>query len=212
MQLPLRAVFLGAPGEPVYKDDKIVKLKQFLPGVKREAAALQEVLGKDNFVALGYGGKQQQRAYKRQMEQCHMAGNVFIASAHGDATQGIALLDSKLHYKDFLQNLSWDFAQQVTVILSCCYLGQREKVQQEMLGMVSALWARGCVSVVSALWAVNDAAAARFTPIFVERLQHHLQQGVTHPRGRALKETMDILREEFPDPYYFGAFFISGSN
>jgi hypothetical protein len=62
----------------------------------------------------------------------------------------------------------------------------------------------GTPTVVATLWDVNDEATA----LLMERFYTHLKKGVG--KAEALRQAQLELIEEYPDPYYWSAFVMSG--
>jgi CHAT domain-containing protein len=91
------------------------------------------------------------------------------------------------------------------VTLSGCGTGLSVVVgADEQLGLVRGLLYAGAQAVMLALWDAHDRSTADFMQAFYGRLQ----QGWT--TARALRASMQALREEFPHPFYWAPFTVIG--
>ncbi|HVO75311.1 MAG TPA: CHAT domain-containing protein [Ignavibacteriaceae bacterium] len=93
------------------------------------------------------------------------------------------------------------------VVLSSCNSGLGEIDPSEgILGMTKAFFEAGAKSVVVSLWDVNDKYTSKFMGLFYQRLNEGFD------KSKALRlAKVDFIREYSSDPYYWGAFILSGN-
>jgi CHAT domain-containing protein len=93
------------------------------------------------------------------------------------------------------------------VVLSSCNSGLGEIDPSEgILGMTKAFFEAGAKSVVVSLWDVNDKYTSKFMELFYQRLSEG------DDKSKALRlAKIDFIREYSPNPYYWGAFVLSGN-
>jgi len=91
------------------------------------------------------------------------------------------------------------------VVLSACetQLGELS-AGDEVVGLTRAFFFAGTPSVVATLWSVDDEP----TKTLMEHFYTHLRQGVG--KAEALRQAQLDVREEYPHPYYWSAFVLSG--
>ena len=91
------------------------------------------------------------------------------------------------------------------VVLSACesQLGDLS-AGDELVGLTRAFFFAGTPTVVASLWSVDDKA----TGLLMERFYTHVQAGMG--KAEALRQAQIETREEYPNPYYWAAFVLSG--
>ncbi len=91
------------------------------------------------------------------------------------------------------------------VVLSACQtqLGELSK-GDEVVGLNRAFLYAGTPSVMATLWSVKDDTTA----LLMERFYTHLQSGMT--KAQALRQAQMDVRVEYPHPYYWAAFVLTG--
>jgi len=91
------------------------------------------------------------------------------------------------------------------VVLSACQtqLGVRQG-GDDLVGLTRAFVYAGTPTVVASLWKVDDEA----TSVFMEHFYKALQDGET--KAGALQTAQRRTREEYPQPYYWAAFVLTG--
>jgi CHAT domain-containing protein len=92
------------------------------------------------------------------------------------------------------------------VVLSGCGTGLNVVVGgDETIGLIRGLLYAGASSVVVSLWDVNDRSTAAF--------MRELYAGLTETPGAAasaMRRAMFAVREEYPHPYHWAAFTLTG--
>lgn len=91
------------------------------------------------------------------------------------------------------------------VVLSACQtqLGELSK-GDEVVGLNRAFLYAGTPSVIATLWSVND----KVTGLLMQRFYTHLRSGMT--TAQALHTAQMEVRVEYPHPYYWAAFVLTG--
>jgi CHAT domain-containing protein len=74
----------------------------------------------------------------------------------------------------------------------------------EVQGMARAFLYAGAPTVIASLWSVDDEATA----LFMQHFYTHLRAGMG--KAQALQQAQNDLREEYPHPYYWAAFVLTG--
>jgi hypothetical protein len=74
----------------------------------------------------------------------------------------------------------------------------------ELIGLQRAFLYAGAPSVVASLWSVDDQA----TGMLMEHFYHNLRQGMG--KAEALRKAQLAMMEEYPNPYYWAAFQLTG--
>lgn len=101
------------------------------------------------------------------------------------------------------QNLPLDNTR--LVVLSACETGLGDvQIGEGVYGLQRAFLVAGARSVVMSLFKVNDEATQKLMNYFYEE---YLQTSDTH---LAFRKAQQRLREEYPHPYFWGSFIITG--
>ena len=91
------------------------------------------------------------------------------------------------------------------VVLSACESQVGEvSAGDEVVGMTRAFLYAGTPSVIASLWKVDDQA----TTLLMERFYTHLKEGTG--KAQALQQAQQELRAQYPHPYYWAAFVLTG--
>ncbi len=91
--------------------------------------------------------------------------------------------------------------------LAACETGlDNWKPYEEPLSLATSFMATGATSVISTLWSVPNDAAVRLVPAFYTNLR-----ALGLPMGLALRDAINAVRQEWPDPWYWAAYTLSGS-
>jgi CHAT domain-containing protein/Tfp pilus assembly protein PilF len=98
-----------------------------------------------------------------------------------------------------------DLAAADLVVLSACQtiLGA-QSAGDDIVGLNRAFIYAGAPTVVSSLWTVDDEATGRL----MEAFYAHLKQGLG--KAAALRQAQLEMRQQFPHPYYWAAFVLTG--
>lgn len=90
------------------------------------------------------------------------------------------------------------------VVLSACEtgLGMTQSRYQDSFGLRYALKYAGVQTIIASLWQVPDEA----TSLLMSTLYAHIAEGST-PRA-ALKAAQQAVRQQFPEPYFWAAFYV----
>lgn len=93
------------------------------------------------------------------------------------------------------------------VVLSSCNSGLGSIDESEgILGLTKAFFEAGTKSVLVSLWDVNDKYTSKLMTLFYEKLS----MGYDKPKALQLAKT-EFITEYSPNPYYWGAFVLSGN-
>ena len=128
-------------------------------------------------------------------------------SSQGDDKRYDGILEAREVY-------SLDLSQTNLVVLSACETNISELDDQqlvvsagdELIGLTRAFFFAGTPSIVSSLWSVDDET----TSILMKRFYQHLREGMS--KAEALRQAQIEVREEYPSPYYWSGFVLSGDD
>jgi CHAT domain-containing protein len=91
------------------------------------------------------------------------------------------------------------------VVLSACQTNiGAVSAGDEVVGLNRAFIYAGTPSVIASLWNVDDAATA----LLMERFYTYLRAGMG--KGEALRQTQIDVRAQYPHPYYWASFVLTG--
>jgi CHAT domain-containing protein len=98
-----------------------------------------------------------------------------------------------------------DLSSADLVVLSACQTNLGELSEgDELVGLTRAFIFAGTPTVVASLWSVEDEATA----LLMERFYTYLREGMG--KAEALRQAQLEVREEYPNPYYWAGFVLSG--
>jgi CHAT domain-containing protein len=98
-----------------------------------------------------------------------------------------------------------DLSHTDLVVLSACQTNLGElSAGDEVVGLTRAFIFAGAPSVIASLWNVEDQATA----LLMERFYTHLRDGMG--KAQALRQAQLEIRAEYPNPYYWAGFVLSG--
>lgn len=89
------------------------------------------------------------------------------------------------------------------VVLSACQSGQGMATSEGLYGLQRAFKKAGVGTMVMALWNVSDKVATEFMTTFYEQLA---SKQCRWNKRQAFEKTKSIIREKYPDPFYWAAF------
>lgn len=181
-----------------------------LPYAQKEAEAIAALY---NIEPL-FGADATESAVRRQAEQ---AGIVHLA-AHGYYNPAAPLNSlialAPAPQADGTSSDGWltvgevyglNLKQADLVVLSACQTQLGElSAGDELVGLTRAFIFAGTPSVMASLWNVDDAATAHL----MEKFYIHLRAGMS--KATALRQAQLDTLADFPDPYYWAAFTLSG--
>lgn len=207
-----------------------------LPGTEKEIAKVEEILSSHQWQASDFTGTEATETTVKQMQSprlLHIATHgFFIDETSTDRTMGMnneiaiqdPLLRSGLLFSgaaDFIQNnvsstdengiltayeaanLSLDNTE--LVVLSACETGKGEVQNGEgVYGLQRAFQTAGAKSVIMSLWKVDDEATQQLMTSFYQNWMSGQEKSV------AFKNAQQELKKKFPEPYYWGAFVMTG--
>jgi CHAT domain-containing protein/tetratricopeptide (TPR) repeat protein len=91
------------------------------------------------------------------------------------------------------------------VVLSACNTQKGKLITgEEVVGMTRAFLYAGTPTVIASLWSANDLTAG----FLMERFYAHLREGMD--KAEALRQAQREVRIEYPHPYYWAAFVLTG--
>lgn len=98
-----------------------------------------------------------------------------------------------------------DLSNAELVVLSACQSNLGDLSEgDELVGLTRAFIFAGTPTVIASLWSVDDETSA----LLMERFYTHLRDGMG--KAEALRQAKLEVREEYPNPYYWAAFVLSG--
>jgi len=176
-----------------------------LPFAEREAKAIAELFGVEPLI----GEAATESAVQEQVPQA----NILHLAAHGKFNP-VAPLNSLIALAPDEENDGWltvgesygiNLEHTDLVVLSACETNLGDlSAGDELVGLTRALIFAGTPSVIASLWAVEDEA----TSLLMERFYIHLKGGVG--KAEALRQAQIEVRAEYPNPYYWSGFVLSG--
>jgi CHAT domain-containing protein/Tfp pilus assembly protein PilF len=141
------------------------------------------------------------------------AGIIHLA-AHGQYNSSNPLFSAIYLAKDEQQDgrlevneiYSLDLTQATDlVVLSACETQVGEiSAGDEVVGMTRAFLYAGTPTVIASLWSVDDEATA----LLMEHFYTRLREGMG--KAQALQAAQNEVRQEYPHPYYWAAFVLTG--
>lgn len=96
-----------------------------------------------------------------------------------------------------------DLGKTEMVVLSACQSGQGKATSEGLYGLQRAFKKAGVGTMVMSLWNVSDSVATEFMITFYEQLVSGQCQW---NKRKAFEQAKSIIRERYPDPFYWAAF------
>jgi CHAT domain-containing protein len=176
-----------------------------LPFAEKEAKAIAELYGVEPLI----GTAATEGAVREQVGEA----NILHLAAHGKFNP-VAPLNSLIALAPDEANDGWltvgeayglNLAQTDLVVLSACQTNLGDLSEgDELVGLTRAFIFAGTPTVIASLWNVEDEA----TSLLMEHFYTHLREGMG--KAEALRQAQLEVREEYPNPYYWSAFVLSG--
>ncbi|MCB0214303.1 MAG: CHAT domain-containing protein, partial [Anaerolineae bacterium] len=176
-----------------------------LPFAEKEAKTIADLFGVEPLI----GEAATESAVREQVPQA----NILHLAAHGEFNP-VAPLNSLIALAPDDDNDGWltvgesyglDLEKTDLVVLSACETNLGDlSAGDELVGLTRALIFAGTPSVIASLWAVEDEATSQL----MERFYMHLKDGLG--KAEALRQAQIEVREEYPNPYYWSGFVLSG--
>lgn len=192
-------------GHPLVVGDPVAADLDPLPFAEKEAQAVAQLYGVQPL--LGEAATEGTvREHATQASILHLAAHATY-NPHNPLYSAILLAsdggnDGRLEVQEVY---SLDLAHTDLVVLSACetQLGELS-TGDELVGLTRAFFFAGAPSIVATLWSVDDEATA----LVMERFYTHLNEGMS--KAGALRQAQLDVRTEYPDPYYWAGFVLSG--
>jgi CHAT domain-containing protein/Tfp pilus assembly protein PilF len=181
----------------------------FLPELEFAEAESQAVAGLYNTKAL----IRQDATETLLREQAPHTGTIHLA-AHGEYNFANPLFsaiylasdsqnDGRLETHE-IYGLDLTAATDLVVLSACQTDVGRVSAGDEVIGLTRAFLYAGTPTVIASLWNVEDKATA----LLMQQFYTHLRSGMS--KGEALQKAQIAVREQFPHPYYWAAFVLTG--
>jgi CHAT domain-containing protein/tetratricopeptide (TPR) repeat protein len=181
-----------------------------------ELPDLQFAEQESQFVASLYGTQAwigRQATESVIQEQSNQAGILHLA-AHGEFNSANPLF-STIHLASDSKNdgrlevheifgLDLTYATDLVVLSACETNVGAVSAGDEVVGLNRAFIYAGTPTVMASLWNVDDEATA----LLMEQFYTRLQEGMS--KGEALQQAQDEVRAQYPHPYYWAAFVLTG--
>ncbi|MCP4995644.1 MAG: tetratricopeptide repeat protein [Gammaproteobacteria bacterium] len=176
-----------------------------LPSAEKEANAIAELFGVEPLI----GEAATESAVRKQASEA----NILHLAAHGKFNQDAPLYslialapdDTNDGWLTVGESYGLNLENTDLVVLSACETNLGDlSAGDELVGLTRAFIFAGTPSVIASLWAVEDET----TSLLMERFYTHLRDGMG--KAAALRQAQLDVREEYPNPYYWSAFVLSG--
>lgn len=116
---------------------------------------------------------------------------------------GLRMADGWLAARD-LYNLRLEAE---LVVLSACETGLAKQASgDELMGLTRGFLYAGAPCLIASLWPVRDEATAKFMTNFYTNLRSGMSIAT------AMREAQLVLRQEYPNPYFWSAFTVTGDS
>jgi CHAT domain-containing protein len=153
------------------------------------------------------------RATRAEFMKRAPAYNVVHIAAHAELNSNSPLFSRILLSPDSGDNgaievrevYGMDLARTNLVVLSACQtqLGEQSK-GDDIVGLNRAFIYAGASSVIASLWTVDDEATSLLMKAFYGHLKHGMSEAA------ALQAAQAATRKQYPHPYYWAAFVLTG--
>lgn len=174
-----------------------------LPGTLTEAGDIKKIFSKATIVKENDFKKDTIPDSLKNKELVHFATHG-IVDADKPYESGLATSSSKYTIADILKEAFSDLKFNL-ITLSACNTGIGKLFPgDDQVGMTRAFMFAGTPSVLSSLWSVSDESTAKLMTHFYENLHENMD------KGEALREAELKLMDEYPHPFYWAPFVLSG--
>jgi len=172
------------------------------PLIETEARAVARALPGAHLFVGANATEQVLRTHGRDCRILHIASHGYFRPEN-PMFSGIRLGDTYLNVYDLYRlRMRADL-----VTLSGCATGANVAAAgDELLGITRGLFCAGAKTLLLSLWNVHDESTRRFMTLLYERL------AVGDVPVRALRDTMLDLRAEYPHPYHWAPFVVTGKS
>jgi len=180
-------------------------LLRLLSFARQEAKTIAKLYGVEPLI----GENATESAVWQQVSEA----NILHLAAHG-VFNPVAPLNSLIALSPDDENDGWltvgevyglDLNNTDLIVLSACETNLGDLSEgDELVGLTRAFIFAGTPSILTSLWNVDDEA----TSLLMERFYTHLKGGMG--KAEALRQAQLETREEYPNPYYWSAFVLSG--
>ncbi|MCL4298820.1 MAG: tetratricopeptide repeat protein [Anaerolineae bacterium] len=188
-----------------------------LPYAEKEAKAIADLFRVKPLI----GQAATESAVREQVSQAnilHLAAhgtfnpiaplNSLIALAPDPVNNSQSTIDNSQFHDGWLtvgEIYGLDLKKTDLVVLSACETNLGDLNEgDELVGLTRAFIFAGTPSVIASLWNVEDEA----TSLLMERFYTHLKDGLG--KAEALRQAQLDMRQEYPNPYYWAGFVLSG--
>ncbi|WP_237269656.1 CHAT domain-containing protein [Synechocystis sp. CACIAM 05] len=130
---------------------------------------------------------------------------IYLTAEPGAPDDGLFQTPGRITAEEIFNQFENNPLNASIAVLSACDTGQGEITGDGVIGLSRSLIAAGAPSVLVSLWSVNDASTKTLMTEFYRQWQTERVDKAT-----ALRNAMLKLKEQYPEPYYWGAFTLIG--
>lgn len=130
---------------------------------------------------------------------------IYLTAEPGAPDDGLFQTPGRITAEEIFNQFENNPLNASIAVLSACDTGQGEITGDGVIGLSRSLIAAGVPSVLVSLWSVNDASTKTLMTEFYRQWQTERVDKAT-----ALRNAMLKLKEQYPEPYYWGAFTLIG--
>ncbi len=172
------------------------------PLIETEARAVATALPESRLFVGAEATEQVLRTHGRDCRILHIASHGYFRPEN-PMFSGIRLGDTYLNVYDLYRlRMRADI-----VTLSGCATGANVAAAgDELLGITRGLFCAGAKTLLLSLWNVHDQSTERFMPDLYQRI------AAGAPVVTALRDTMLHIRHEYPHPYHWAPFVVTGKS
>ncbi|WP_249213843.1 tetratricopeptide repeat protein [Synechocystis sp. PCC 7338] len=138
-------------------------------------------------------------------EQNGLESAIYLTAELGQSKEDLLSTPGRITAAEIFDHFETNPLHADIAILSACDTGQGEITGDGVIGLSRSLIAAGVPSILVSLWSVDDASTEKLMTEFYQQWQ---QGGLS--KAAALRQAMLQLKQEYPEPYYWGAFTLIG--